>query len=431
MKRAMLPRRNPHLTPAAVVGFALTAALSPSSAQQAPAAEEPTVQTAPAPRGGRPQTPPLGDGPFDLATEKARLHVTVVAKDLDHPWSLAFLPDGDLLVTERRGRLRIVRDGELDPTPIAGLPAVRAAVIGGLADVVLHPDYRRNRLVYLSYSKPDTEDPSVSTLAVARARFDGGGTLEDVEDVFVAADWYGSTMAGRNDRCCGQGPADGSFGARMTFGRDGMLYVASGDRNWGEKAQDPSSHLGKIIRIRDDGKVPRDNPFVGRAGYRPEIFTLGHRNPTGLTVHPETSALWSTEFGPRGGDELNLIEAGNNYGWMLVTRGAHYNNEPVARGAGPVLGMVDPVLHWTPSINPGNLTFYGADKFPSWRGDLLVATMTRSLARISFDAAGQPAGEELMLTELGQRLRDVRVGPDGSVYVLTDETAGAVLRIVP
>jgi glucose/arabinose dehydrogenase len=396
---------------------------APGNAAQAPAAPTP-------PPGGRPPTPPLGDGPWDFATEKGRIHVTVVTKGLDHPWGMAFLPDGDLLVTERPGRLRIVRDGVLDPSPIAGLPAIRAVVIGGLADVALHPDYANNRLVYFTYSKPDEKDSSLSTLAVARARYDGGAALADVEDVFIAADWYSSAMAGKNNRCCGQGPADASFGARIAFGRDGMLYVASGDRNWGERAQDPSSHLGKMLRITDDGDVPRDNPFVGRDGYRPEIYTIGHRNPTGLTVHPTTGALWSTEFGPRGGDELNLIEAGKNYGWILVTHGAHYNGDPVARGAGPVEGMTEPVLYWAPSINPGNISFYTANALP-WSGDLLLATMSRSLVRIGFDASGKPTSQEKLLTELGQRLRDVRVGPDGWVYVLTDETAGALLRVAP
>jgi glucose/arabinose dehydrogenase len=354
-----------------------------------------------------------------------------VTKDLDHPWGLAFLPDGDLLVTERPGRLRVVRDGVLDSTPIAGLPAIRARVIGGLSDIALHPDFARNRLIYFSYSKPDAQDESVSTLAVARARWDGGAALADVTDIFVAADWYGSTMAGANNRCCGQGPADGSFGARMAFGRDGTLYVASGDRNWGERAQDPSSHLGKIVRIRDDGSVPSDNPFVGREGYRPEIYTIGHRNPTGFTMNPATGELWSTEFGPRGGDELNRIEAGKNYGWILVTNGAHYNGDPVVRGANSVPGMVDPVLFWAPSINPGNISFVTSDKLPGWRGDLLMAAMSRSLVRIDFDDAGKVVGQERLLTDLGQRLRDVRQGPDGLVYVLTDETAGALLRIEP
>jgi glucose/arabinose dehydrogenase len=408
----------------ALLAFSALGLLAPALAQQRPA-------TPPPAGAGRPVTKPLGDGPWDFATEKARIHVTVVTKGLDHPWGMAFVPDGSMLVTERPGRLRVIRNGVLDPQPIQGLPAIRAAVIGGLSDVVLHPQFARNRLIYFSYSKPDANDPSVSTLAVARARWDGGAALADVEDVFVAPEWYGAEMAGKNHRCCGQGPADGSFGARMAFGRDGLLYVASGDRNWGEKAQEPSSDLGKILRIRDDGSIPKNNPFVGKEGYRPEIYTLGHRNPTGLTVQPRTGAIWSTEFGPRGGDELNRIEAGKNYGWILVTHGAHYNGDPVVRGAANVPGMVDPVLYWAPSINPGNIAFYDARQFPMWRGDLFMATMTRSLVRIDFDKTGKPTGQEKMLTDLGQRLRDVRQGPDGLLYVLTDETAGAMLRIEP
>jgi len=185
------------------------------------------------------------------------------------------------------------------------------------------------------------------------------------------------------------------------------------------------------VRIAADGTIPKRNPFVKTLGYRPEIYTLGHRNPTGLTINPANGELWSTEFGPRGGDELNRIEAGKNYGWILVTHGAHYNGDPTLKGTGPVPGMVEPVLFWVPSINPGNIAFYEGKKLPAWRGDLLMATMTRSLVRISFDKAGRPADQEKMLTELGQRLRDVRVGPDGLVYVLTDETAGAMLRIDP
>ena len=400
------------------------------AAEPAPAAP-PAPQGTPRAGGGRPAPVPLGDGPWDFATEEAGIHITVVTKGLDHPWGMAFLPNGDLLVTERPGRLRVVRGGRLDPTPIEGLPPIRAAVIGGLLDIALHPDFTANRLVYFSYSKPDPNEPSLATTAVARARWDGGPALADVEDVFVADSWYSPAIAGGNNRCCGQGPADGSYGSRIAFDAEGFLYVTIGDRNWGEKAQDPASHLGKIVRIRDDGTVPDDNPFVGREGYKPDLYSLGHRNPLGLTIHPITGELWETEFGPRGGDELNRIEAGGNYGWILVTEGEHYNNDPRALGKNSAPGMIDPVLFWVPSINPGNLAFYAGEPFPAWRGDMLMAAMGRTLLRVRFDAAGKPTHQERMLTELGQRLRDVRAGPDGLIYILTDETAGAMLRIEP
>jgi len=337
-----------------------------------------------------------------------------------------------MLVTERPGRLRVVRkNGALDPTPIGGLPKIRAAVIGGLLDVALHPQFARNRLVYFSYSKPDAQNEALATTAVARGKWDGGSTLTEVKDIFVADSWYSGEIAGKNNRCCGQGPADGSYGSRIVFDKNGFLFITIGDRNWGEKAQDPSSHMGKIVRVRDDGSIPKDNPFVGKEGYKPDLWTIGHRNPLGLTIHPVTGELWETEFGPRGGDEVNKIEKGKNYGWILVTEGEHYNGEPTKLGKHGVAGMVDPVLFWVPSINPGNLAFYEAKKFPDWRGDMLMATMTRSLVRATFDKSGKPTGQEKMLTELGQRLRDVRVGPDGLVYLLTDETGGAMLRIEP
>ena len=381
-------------------------------------------------RGPRGPTP-LGDGPREFDTEEGRIRVTVVSKDLERPWGLAFLPDGGMLVTERPGRLRVFRDGELDPTPIGGLPAIRAVIIGGLLDIVLHPRFEENRLIYFAYSKPDPDEPTLATTAVGRARWDGGSMLADVEDVFVADAWYSSSMSATNDRCCGQGPADGSYGSRIVFDAEGYLFVTLGDRNWGEMAQNPASHLGKIVRIHDDGTVPDDNPFIGREGYLPDIYTLGHRNPLGLAFHPETGELWSTEFGPRGGDELNLIVAGINYGWILVTEGKHYNGDPRELGTNSVPGMVDPVLFWAPSINPGNLIFYGGDAFPAWQSDMLMASMSRTLLRASFDDAGNPLGQERMLTELGQRFRDVRQGPDGLVYVLTDEQAGAMLKIEP
>lgn len=403
----------------------------------ATASAQPGAAPAPQPAAAAEQIPrprpvvPLGDGPWEFQTEKQKIRVRVVTKGLDHPWGMAFLPNGDVLVTERQGRLRVVRNGVLDPTPIAGLPKIRAAVIGGLLDVALHPRFAENRLVYFSHSKPDAQQEHLATTAVARARWDGGPALTDVRDIFVADAWYSSDIAGKNDRCCGQGPADGSYGSRIAFDRDGFLYVTLGDRNWGEKAQDPSSHMGKIVRLRDDGSVPADNPFVGREGYKPDLYTLGHRNPLGLTVHPVTGEIWSTEFGPRGGDELNRIQAGKNYGWILVSEGTHYNDEPAARGKNGVPGFEDPVLFWTPSINPGNLVFVASDKFPGWRGDMLMAAMSRSLVRASFDAFGKPVAQERLLTELGQRLRDVREGPDGFIYVLTDETTGAMLKIEP
>ena len=396
---------------------------APPAAQTVPA-----LPAAPAATRGPPQSPPLGEGPWDIATEKGTVRVVVVAKGLDHPWGLAFLPDGSMLVTERPGRLRVIRNGVLDPAPVAGLPDILPGGIGGLMDIALHPKFAKNHLIYMSYTKPGAEVRAQSTVAVMRARWDGGPALSDVKDIFVADAWYGAPPLPK--RCCGQGPATGSYGSRLAFDRKGFLYVTSGDRNYGEKVQDPSNDFGKILRLRDDGSVPPDNPFVGKSGYKPEIWTTGHRNPLGLVIHPVTGALWESEFGPRGGDEVNLIEKGKNYGWIDVTQGQHYNNEP-AKGVKDVPGMTDPVLMWAPSINPGNLAFYYGDKFPAWKGDLLMATMTRSVLRATFDAQGKPTGQERMLTDLKQRLRDLRVGPDGLIYLLTDETGGAVLRIEP
>jgi glucose/arabinose dehydrogenase len=391
------------------------------------------AQDAPAPppqakgKGRAPAVDTLGEGPWDLKTERGPVHVSVVTKGFDHPWGMAFVPGGDILVTERAGRLRVVRKGVLDPMPLGPLPEIRARSLGGLLDIALHPNFAQNRLIYFTYVKPGAEDPAHATTAVGRARWDGGSTLTDVKDVFVADAWFGGNGAPKG--CCGQGPADGnSHGSRLLFDRAGLLYVTSGDRNYGELAQDPSTDIGKILRIRDDGTIPPDNPFVGKAGYKPEIYTIGNRNPLGLALHPATGEVWESEFGPRGGDEVNLIKPGKNYGWIIVTKGEHYNAEPSEKSHA---GMEDPVLHWEPSINPGNLIFYNGNKFPQWKGNLIMGTMSRSVLRATFDGKGNPTGQERMLTELKQRFRDTREGPDGFVYLLTDETFGALLRIEP
>ncbi|MXO61275.1 PQQ-dependent sugar dehydrogenase, partial [Altererythrobacter salegens] len=360
-------------------------------------------------------------------TATGKIHVEVVARQLSRPWGIAFLPDGTTLVTERDGRLRAIRDGKLDPVAVAGLPPLNPSGIGGLYDIVLDPNFAANHFLYMSYVKPSDEDHDQTTLAVMRATWDGSATLKDVKDIFVADAWYGAQPW--PTRCCGQGPATGSWGGRILFGRDGKLYITSGDRNYGEMVQKPGNDFGKIMRINPDGSIPRDNPFVGKAGWKPEIWSTGHRNPLGLTINLVDGTMWETEFGPRGGDELNLIEKGKNYGWIDVTQGFHYNGEE-AKGIKNVPGMTDPVLAFgPPSLNPGNPAFYSGAMFPAWQGNLLLPSFTKGVLRFAMKD-GKPSGEpEYLLEDLKQRLRDAHVAPDGSVYILTDETAGAVLRI--
>lgn len=373
----------------------------------------------------------LAEGPWHFETEQAEIDVEVVSRELERPWSLAFLPDGGMLVTERPGRLRLIdAAGNLDPQPITGLPDIYAVGIAGLMDVALHPHFEENRLVYLSYSKPDPDDPQNATLAVMRGRWDGSHQLTDVEDIFVADAWYGAQPV--PEKCCGQGPAFGSFGGRIAFDEEGYLFVTSGDRNYGEMVQDTSNHFGKILRLNADGSVPSDNPWISREGHAPEVWSTGHRNPLGLAIDSETGAMWESEFGPRGGDEINLIEKDANYGWITVTQGNHYDDTP-AEGIKDVEGYTDPVLVFgPPSLNPGNLSVYRGETFPDWNGDLFLASFTEGLLRYDLDDGGNPTPEpEYLLKDLGQRWRDVRVGPDGALYLLTDMGEGALLKVVP
>jgi len=363
--------------------------------------------------------PPLGDGPFIFDTaEQHKIRVSVITKGLSHPWSLAFLPDGGMLVTERPGRLRLVRDGKLDPRPVTGAPKVLAIQLAGLMDVALHPRFSENKLIYLTYNKPG-ENKRVAT-ALARGRLEGQALI-DVQDIFVA-NWLPENANGYN--------------SRMVFGRDGMIYVSNGASN-SDSSQDPNSDRGKILRLRDDGTIPPDNPFIGRAGYKPEIYSMGHRNTLGLIVHPVTGEIWNNENGPNGGDEINIIRAGRNYGWPVVSYGRWYEGPRVSEVPWKE-GMEQPLVFWVPSIAPSGMAVYTGDRFPAWKNNAFVGSMrtgeipgTGHLERIVFNDKMEELRREAMLTELHQRIRDVRQGPDGLLYLLTDEDAGALLRIEP
>ena len=350
-----------------------------------------------------------------FASEEHAFRVAVVAIGLDHPWGLAFLPDGRLLVTERSGSLRTVNaEGRLDPEPVAGVPRVHASGQGGLLDVALHPAFRENGWVYLSYAagrwgRAGTE--------VARGRL-RGRRLEDVEVLFRALPKSGG---GRH------------FGSRLRFAPDGHLFVTLGDRGDRHRAQDPGDHAGSIVRLRDDGSVPPDNPFVGVDGARPEIYTVGNRNVQGLALHPETGVLFAHEHGPRGGDEVNVVRRGVNYGWPIISYGREYGSgAPVGEGTHRD-GMAQPIHEWTPSIAPSGLTVYDGDRFPGWRGNLFVGALRfRLLARLVLDGE-RVVHEERLLKDRYGRIRDVRTGPDGLLYLLTDAPAplGALLRLEP
>ena len=394
-------------------------------------------------QGGRQAPIPLPNTPQVVVTTDQRFRV-VPLKGLVHPWAIAFLPNSDMLITERGGRLRIVRNFVLDPQPISGVPVVNENRLQGLWDVAIHPRFAENRWVYFTYSKPKPNEevprewhgtlkgPSGAAV-LARGRYDGGHALTDVKELFVSNAWI-----------------SGASAARIVFAPDGKIFMSIGspsrDEQHGgpnrvgtaELAQDPGSHAGKVLRLNDDGTTPTDNPFAGKAGYKPEIYALGFRNPLGLILHPRTGELMDAEHGPQGGDEVNFIKAGKNYGWPVISYGRAYGGDLTQGGSGPELaepcapGMEQPFLFWNPNIMPGGMTIYTGDKFPLWRNNIFIGGLqSTQLHRVVMNNRGFPMRRESLLTEFKQRIRDVRQGPDGLLYVVTDQQDGALLRIEP
>lgn len=342
--------------------------------------------------------------------------LTPIAEGLAHPWCIAFLPSGDMLVTERGGNLRRIRNGALDPTPVAGVPPVYARSQGGLFDVALHPDFADNGFLYLSYAHGT---PQANGTRVARARFDGSA-ISDVEPIFTVEPLKDTPM---------------HYGGRILFLADGTLLVATGDGFlYREQAQRLDNLLGKVVRLNDDGSIPPDNPFVNDAEARDEIWTYGHRNPQGLVAVPaalgQSQIVYLHEHGPRGGDELNALEPGKNYGWPVATFGIDYNGALISPFK-EYPGTEQPLLHWTPSIAPAGMTWYAGDEFPDWHGDLFVTSLVFNyIERIDL-ADGRVVGQHRLFEELDERLRDVRSGPDGRLYILTDSPRGRVVRVDP
>jgi aldose sugar dehydrogenase len=375
------------------------------------------------------QAQPITNGPQILNVQGGKIRVTAVATGLFHPWGLAFPDARTILVSERNGRLRMVRDGTLLPEPVWTSPTPAGEGADSLHFITLHPKFSENRLVYMAY--PKRGDRGI-TLAVARGRFDGA-KLTDVQEIFVADAWE----------------TGGNLAGRVYFGPDGSLYVTVGDRdriccNGSEdnslrmKAQSLESDAGKTLRLRDDGSIPPDNPFVGRAGAKPEIFTYGHRNGYGLAINPETGDLWQAEIGPMGGDEVNILQPGHNYGWPLVSMGRNYTGSLVSDQPWARPGMDNPRMFWVPSISPSSIIFYTGDKFPRWKNNLFVGALTtQQLIRVAFHQPSQAERREGLLVELHQRIRDVQQGPDGNLYVATERAIGGntadgtVLKIEP
>lgn len=346
-------------------------------------------------------------------SDQARFEVTTIAEGLAHPWSVAFLPDGGFLVTERAGRLRqVTAHGEVISPPVTGLPSIRQHGQGGLLDVVLHPDFVNNRWVYFSFA--ESGERGFGT-AVARGQL-ADNQLANVETIFRMQP---KSTEGRH------------FGSRLVFDRDGYLFITLGDRGERARAQALDDHAGSVIRLHDDGQIPRDNPFIGRRDALPSVYSYGHRNIQGATRHPETGQLWTHEHGPQGGDEINLPLPGINHGWPVITYGANYfTGTKIGEGTAKA-GMAQPLYQWTPSIAPSGMAFYDGDAFPQWQGDLFVGSLKfRQLVRLEIED-DKVVAEERLLTDRFGRIRDVRQGPDGMLYLLTDARDGQLLRLTP
>jgi glucose/arabinose dehydrogenase len=357
----------------------------------------------------RPAPPPPAPAPVVLSGYK----LVEVGKGLDHPWSMAFLPDGSMLVTERSGRLRVIADGVLDPQPVTGVPAVHTGSQAGLFDVVLHPRFAENNLIYLSYA---AGTKAANGTRVARGRLEGKA-LKELKVIFEAM-----PLKDTNDH----------YGGRIAFLPDGTFALTLGEGfEYRERAQDLSSDFGKIVRLNDDGSIPKDNPFIGQGKVRSEIYSWGHRNEQGLVYDAQRGILWETEHGPRGGDELNIIVAKKNYGWPVITYGMDYSGAYVSPYKERP-GLEQPVIYWTPSIAPSGLAVYRGDKFPGWDGDLFVGSLAFThLRHVHLDRDGHVLSQEQLLTEQHWRIRDVRESLDGYLYVSTDEADGRVLRLAP
>lgn len=357
--------------------------------------------------------PPLSFAEPVFKSEKEAFTYEILTRDLSHPWSLAFLPDGDMLVTERSGNLKVIDPtGHLAPRSITGLPKIRQHGQGGLLDVALHPQFESNRLIYFSFAEAGKNGYGT---AVARGRLKDNH-LSQVDVIY--------RMARKSN-------ARQHFGSRLVFDRDGHLFITQGDRGERLRAQDLNDHAGSLIRILDDGRVPDDSPFVGRKGVRPEIYSYGHRNMQGAALNPWSGRLWTHEHGPQGGDEINIPEAGKNYGWPIITYGVNYVTATRIGEGTHKAGMQQPIYYWVPSIAPSGMAFYNSDRFENWKGNLFVGSLKlQLLVRLELDGDKITHEERLLKGKLG-RIRDVRQGPDGLIYLLTDEDDGKLVRLLP